>query len=289
MSAPRRGGTAVTRVRRVVGSAASIRSRCGSRPGGSFSAVPSGSTRLVDGEAGHVGRDLEQHAAGLAEVDRAEVVAVPLLGDRDAVRRRPAARPSPPARHRRPPGRRRGGPSPRPAGPAGSSPTARSVTWPPSAGAGRERIERTLPAGLGEAEHVGQDRRGRRGLREEQRDAVEAADRVLGRARRLPAQAGSAPAPRRRPAPASCRPDRGRAGPSRRRPAPAPRGDSPSRRSGASTSRSSRAGPRTPSPASRRSRAGPAPHAPRGRRSGWCRGCRPRRRNRGGRCRDRRS
>src|SRR5688572_14081662 len=32
--------------------------------------------RLVDREAGRAGRDLEQHAARLAEVDRAEVVAV---------------------------------------------------------------------------------------------------------------------------------------------------------------------------------------------------------------------
>ena len=41
--------------------------------------------RLVDGEAGDVGGDLEQHAAGLAEVDRAEVVAVLLLGRMHAV------------------------------------------------------------------------------------------------------------------------------------------------------------------------------------------------------------
>src|SRR5213080_3390375 len=40
---------------------------------------------LVDGEAGDVGRNLEQHAAWLAEVDGAEVVAVPLLGRVQAV------------------------------------------------------------------------------------------------------------------------------------------------------------------------------------------------------------
>src|SRR3984893_8820158 len=36
--------------------------------------------RLVDGETGVVGRDLEEDAAGLAEVDRAEVLTILLFG-----------------------------------------------------------------------------------------------------------------------------------------------------------------------------------------------------------------
>ncbi len=41
--------------------------------------------RLVHGEAGLVGRDLEQNMAGFAEIDRAEIVAVLLLGRLEAV------------------------------------------------------------------------------------------------------------------------------------------------------------------------------------------------------------
>ena len=40
---------------------------------------------LVDRESRPVGRDLEQHTAGLAEVDRPEVAAVALLGDGESV------------------------------------------------------------------------------------------------------------------------------------------------------------------------------------------------------------
>src|SRR5262245_56107903 len=36
--------------------------------------------RLVQGEAGVVGGDLEQHAAGLFEIDRAEIAAIALVG-----------------------------------------------------------------------------------------------------------------------------------------------------------------------------------------------------------------
>src|SRR3954452_4569210 len=41
---------------------------------------------LINGEAGYVGRDLEQHAARLAKVDRAEIIAVLLPGWMEAVR-----------------------------------------------------------------------------------------------------------------------------------------------------------------------------------------------------------
>src|ERR1700731_2229627 len=43
-------------------------------------------TRLgfVECEAGIVGRDLEQHAAGLAEIDRAEIAAIDLIGQAQA-------------------------------------------------------------------------------------------------------------------------------------------------------------------------------------------------------------
>jgi hypothetical protein len=67
------------------GSTASMRARCASYCGGSFSASPEALHRLVDGEAGNVGGDLEQHAAGLAEIDRAEVVPVALFRDALAV------------------------------------------------------------------------------------------------------------------------------------------------------------------------------------------------------------
>ena len=54
-----------------------MRSRWGSSGGGRMIVEPSCSTRVaVDGEAGPVVGDLEEHAAGLAEVDRVEVVAV---------------------------------------------------------------------------------------------------------------------------------------------------------------------------------------------------------------------
>src|SRR3984893_491149 len=39
-----------------------------------------GGYRLVDGETGVVGRDLEEDATGLAEVDRAEVLTILLFG-----------------------------------------------------------------------------------------------------------------------------------------------------------------------------------------------------------------
>ena len=55
--------------------------RCGSSHGGSFSPRPRIGERFVDGEPGLQRRDLEQHAAGLAEVDRLEVAAVAHLGD----------------------------------------------------------------------------------------------------------------------------------------------------------------------------------------------------------------
>jgi hypothetical protein len=53
--------------------------RRGSRNFGSF--VPTkGLDLLVDRESGNIGRDLEQNTARLAEVDRAEIVAVLLFG-----------------------------------------------------------------------------------------------------------------------------------------------------------------------------------------------------------------
>ena len=68
------------------GSAAAICSRSGSSHGGSLRWRPELQQRLVDGEAGRVGGDLEQHPAGLAEVDRLEVLPVEDLGDLHAPR-----------------------------------------------------------------------------------------------------------------------------------------------------------------------------------------------------------
>ena len=57
-------------------SPASIWRRYGSRNGGSARVSPRCSGVFVGGEAGAVGRNLEEHAARLAEVDRVEVEAV---------------------------------------------------------------------------------------------------------------------------------------------------------------------------------------------------------------------
>ena len=67
-------------------------SRCGSYCGGSFSASPSDSSRLVVREADVARGELEEHAAGLAEVDRVEVLAVDDVGRVGAGGRSRAAR-----------------------------------------------------------------------------------------------------------------------------------------------------------------------------------------------------
>jgi hypothetical protein len=65
--------------------AAPPRSPCGRLEEPRRLQVPSkGVDRFVDRESGNIGRDLEQNVAGLAEVDRAEIVAF-LLVDSDDV------------------------------------------------------------------------------------------------------------------------------------------------------------------------------------------------------------
>ena len=87
--------------------------------------------RLVDGEAGAVGGDLEEDAVRLAEVERAEVVAVDLAA-------RAARRPAPGAGSRRASprrpacGRRRGARRPRPAAPPAGPAAPRRAAPPPA-------------------------------------------------------------------------------------------------------------------------------------------------------------
>ena len=89
-------------------SVASICSRSGSNLGGSTSFSPRCSGSSSASKPGPERRDLEQHAAGLAEVDRAEPEAVDHLGrPRAALDRAPRARPrARPSWRRRPRGAR---------------------------------------------------------------------------------------------------------------------------------------------------------------------------------------
>ena len=86
------GGDGLAGVRRewpaqewvTFGRPASMAARCGSSHGGSLREVPSSAERLVEGEAGRNRGHLEQDAAGLAEVDRSEILPVHHLGYRYA-------------------------------------------------------------------------------------------------------------------------------------------------------------------------------------------------------------
>ena len=68
---------------------ASIAARRGSRNGGSAKRLAELLERLVGGEAGAVGGDLEQDAVRLAEIETAEIEAVDLAAVRDAQIRQP--------------------------------------------------------------------------------------------------------------------------------------------------------------------------------------------------------
>ena len=163
------------------GSFASISARRGSRKRGSFSARPEALRRLVHREARIVGRDLEQHAARLAEIDRAEIVAVLLLGHMQA-ERAPPFRPSRPARRRPPRGTRRDAPSRARACRAETRRPRAASTWPPSASSVTIARQRALLAGGSRKPSTSvSTARGRRRLAEQQGHAMEAADRVLGR------------------------------------------------------------------------------------------------------------
>ena len=84
----------------------SISARCGSSQGGSFRSRPSDAGSLVDREPGLHRRDLEQHAAGLAEIDRLEVAAIAHLRHLAAVPQQLLAQPQLLVGAARPPSRR---------------------------------------------------------------------------------------------------------------------------------------------------------------------------------------
>src|SRR3954465_9323855 len=137
--------------------------------------------RLVDGEAGDVGRDLEQHAAGLAEVERAEVVAVLLVGRADAMVLGELA---PHRELRLVVGSAERDVVHRTGALRAAEELAGHADIDDAADLAPVRLEadgRTLAAEFREAEHVGQDRRRGRRVAKEQADAVEAADRMLDR------------------------------------------------------------------------------------------------------------
>ncbi len=162
----------------TAGSTASISARWRSKPGGSF-APGRGWPPARPRRSGRVGGDLEQHPAGLPEVDRAEILPVALLGDAEAVTvaerlrhgllRRIVGGPEGDVVHRARPlaaGKERAHRS------QGDMTTRRRIT--------RVAGRRALTAGLPEAEHARQDRRRALGLRQKERHSVQAADRMLG-------------------------------------------------------------------------------------------------------------
>ena len=137
------------------------------------------SSRLIDGEPRLHRRDLEQHAAGLAEIDRREVAAIAHVGDADAelrpAPREPRAAP-PRSRSPSPRGARCRGRSPRSAhrclrsrrsdGPAASPPAATRVRF---ADCADDAI----------AEHPGQEVDRRLRLPDHHLHAVQPANRAL--------------------------------------------------------------------------------------------------------------
>src|SRR5919112_3028023 len=151
------------------------------QPGGELQVLAKVVGCLVHGEAGWVGGDLEEDPAGLAEVDRATVVAVEDGGDVEAagvqllppsLLRLVVRRPPSDVMYR--PDRGLAG------GPSRQGYDVREAT----AGAGREVPRPALAlAGLFEAQEVGEDVLGNlcRPLRE--RHAGDAADGVFGRYR----------------------------------------------------------------------------------------------------------
>ena len=165
--------------------------------------------RLVDGEARAQRRDLEEDAAGLAEVDRAEVEAVDHRGRAGRPPRSPA-RASPRARRSSRP-RRRGGRCRRPGASARRAARRR--------GRGRRgvspRASQPSPLRL-ELERLQQPAAGVRGGAVGA-DGVEALQRELGRAPRDGRRSAARPRPRRRAARA--RAPRGRRRPGSRPPA----------------------------------------------------------------------
>ena len=260
--------------------------RCGFEEGRQLQ--PSAERRhwLVDGEAGDIGGDLEQHPAGLAEIDRAEVVAVALLGRPQAVVARRAAAPSRPGRRHPRPGTRRGGPSRRRDGAQDAAAAAESTT-PPTHRRRREARRRALAALSGSRTRRSGRRRSARSS-QQQGDAVEAPDGVLRRdvVASTPARASPGGADQGERHPVRIAEGAAR---SRRRASPAPRAARPSRCSDASSSR------RTPRDAERSllrladSRRRPGAACSHGKKVRIVPGGPSRRRNRGDRCRDRRS
>jgi hypothetical protein len=135
---------------------------------------------LIHGKAGDVGSNLEQDAARLTEVDRAEVVAVLLFSRMHPVRLHEllrhggligvvdSAEGNVMHRARALPARQE----------------AAGLVDVDNAAMRRIRLEpddRAFASGFGKAEHVGENRTGLRRLLKQQRHAVEAADRVLRR------------------------------------------------------------------------------------------------------------
>ena len=179
---------------------------------------------------------------------------------------------------------------PPPIRPGRKPPAARMSTMPPMARvAGPEADDGAFAAGLGEAEHVGQDRAGRCRVLQQQADAVEAADRVLGRdlavaPGRLVLDAGDGDERQVHAVPVLER-EHGLAEALLQRLVRDALLDEAVRPVADGTL----GHPEQRSPGSGRRRAGPGRHAPTGRRSGSCRAGLPRRRSRGGRCPDRRS